>query len=227
MRETMSYWKKMAFGLALVAGLCGGAWAQRWGHNDAKAQNTQTWRGRVPQHERASVQNHTWGHSSPNYQYRNGGWAYRNNPNYQYRNGHRVYVPNRTWGTYYPNGNYGYYPNGNYGYYPNGNYGYYPSGNYGYYPSGTYYPDTQPWGYYPNGGYYPGTWGSGNGSYGYGGYNGEYQRGYRDGVAYGRSARGTGRGYHPGHEAAFKHGDQAYRQGFADGYNAGFYGRRW
>ena len=28
MRETVNYWKKVAFGLALIAGLCGGAWAQ-------------------------------------------------------------------------------------------------------------------------------------------------------------------------------------------------------
>ena len=200
----MNCWKKMAFGLALVAGLCGGAWAQDWGHRDSNhARSTPTWRGTVPQHN-AGVQNHNWGYrNNPNYQYRNGQWAYRNNPNYQYRNGRWVYVPNRTWGTYYPNGNYGYYPNG------------------------SYYPDTQPWGYYPNGGYYPGTWGYGNGNYGYGSNNSEYQRGYRDGMAYGRAARGTGRGYHPAQEGPFKHGDQAYRQGFANGYNAGFYGGRW
>jgi len=30
----MNYWKKMAFVLALVAGLCGGAWAQGWEHHD-------------------------------------------------------------------------------------------------------------------------------------------------------------------------------------------------
>ena len=212
-------YERMAFVVALVAGLCGGAWAQDWGH---RAQNTQTGRNSAPSHERASVTNHSWGshNNTAAVPYRNGGWgyhnntatvpsrtgdwAYRNNPNYQYRNGQWVYVPNRTWGTSYPYGNYG-------GYYPNG----------GYYP----YPTT--------GGYYPGGWG-GSGGYGASGYPGsvsgvyasEYQRGYRDGIQFGRAARGTGRGYHPAQEGAYKHGDQGYRQGFASGYQRGYAGGR-
>lgn len=123
----MNYWKKIAFGLALVAGLCGGAWAQDWGHRDRN-------------HDR---DDHHWrdrGHNRDHDRDRDRNWRYRNNPNYQYRNGQWGWGSNRTWGGYYPNGNYGYYPNGTYypypntqpwGYYPNSTWGYGP-GNYGY-----------------------------------------------------------------------------------------------
>lgn len=225
----MDYVKRMAFVVALVAGLCGGAWAQGWGH---RAQNTQTWRNSAPAHERASVTNHSWGshnntaavpyrngrwgyqNNTATVPYRTGDWAYRNNPNYQYRNGQWGYAPNRTWGTYYPYGNYGYYP--------------YPT-------TGGYYPYPTTGGYYPypaTGSYYPGGWGGygSSGAYGYPGsvsgiYASEYQRGYRDGIQYGRAARGTGHAYHPAQQAAYKHGDQGYRQGFAVGYQRGYMGR--
>jgi len=216
----MDYVKRMAFVVALVAGLCGGAWAQGWGH---RAQNTQTWRNSAPAHERASVTNHSWGshnntaavpyrngrwgyqNNTATVPYRTGDWAYRNNPNYQYRNGQWVYVPNRTWGTSYPYGNGGYYP--------------YPT-------TGGYYPYPTTGGYYPypaTGTYYPGGWGG----YGMPGSvsgiaSSEYQRGYRDGFAYGRSARNTGRAFHPTQEGVYKHGDAAYRQGFATGYTSGY-----
>jgi hypothetical protein len=206
----MNYWKKMAFVLALVAGLCGGAWAADWGHRDAShAQNNHTWRGSVPQHSGASLPNRAWSsHTTPNYQYRTGGWGtYRNNPNYQYRNGQWVYVPNRSWGTYYPNGTYG-------SYYP------YPT-------TGGYYPYPTTGGYYPyptSGGYYPGGYGYGGpGTYGYGG--NDYQLGYRDGVAVGRGDRARGRSYRVAQYQAYKRGDNAYRDGWAKGYNAGYYGR--
>jgi hypothetical protein len=203
-RETMNYFKKMAFVLALVAGLCGGAWAQNWGHGEANhARDNHSWNRSTPEHGRASVPSGNWGYrNNPNYQYRNGEW--RNNGNYEYRNGHWGWGPNRTWGGYYPNGNYGYYPNGNYGYYPYGNSGYYPYG--GSYP----YPTT--------GGYYPGGWG---GNYGYGG---GYQAGYRDGFVVGRSDRARGRSYRPAQYKAYKYGDPGYRQGWGRGYNQGFSG---
>jgi hypothetical protein len=194
----MNYFKKMAFILALVAGLCGGAWAQNWGHGGANhARDNHSWNRSAPEHGRASVPS--------------GNWGYRNNSNYQYRNGHWGWGPNRTWGGHYPNGNYGYYPNGNYGYYPYGNYGYYPYG--GYYP----YPTT--------GGYYPGGYGNyGYGGYGAG--NGQYQIGYNDGLVHGRADRQMGRRYQPAHYDNYQHNNQVYRAGFANGYNAG-YGGGW
>ena len=100
----MNYLKKMALALALIAGLCGGAWAQDRGHHDAER--------RVDRH---------WV-----YQYRNGHWGY-----FPYRTW-GSYYPYTTY-SYYPY-NYGYYPYGAYGYYPNsgyyGTYGYYPYGRY-------------------------------------------------------------------------------------------------
>jgi len=191
----MNYLKKAAFVLALVAGLCGGAWAADWGHRNAN--NNHAWRGSVPEHGRASIPNRTWNYH--NYEHRDGRWAYRNNPNYQYRNGGSVYAPNRTWGTYYPYGTSGnYYPYGT-----NGSYYPYPT-------TGGYYP-------YPNtGGYYPG-----GASGGYGG--SEYQRGYRDGLRYGRSARASGYKDHPFQQVpGARSQDYAYRQGFLAGYQRGY-----
>jgi len=197
MRETMNCLKKMAFVLALVAGFCGGAWAEDWGHRNG-ARESHSWARSAPEHGRAGVPNRTWGsRSNPNY---GDAWwgSHRNNPSYHYRNGAWVYAPNRTWGTTYPYGTSGsYYPYGTSG-------GYYP------YPTTGGYPST--------GGYYPGGTSNGNGAASI-----EYQRGYRDGVMYGRSARASGRGYHPMHQAPYaKNADYAYRQGFAAGYNRGF-----
>jgi len=210
MRETMNNFKKMAFVLALVAGLCGGAWAADWGHRNANsARNTHSWARSVPQHGSAGVPNRTWS-SQTTPAYRSGGWgAYRNNPNYQYRNGQWVYVPNRTWGTYNP------YSTGTYSPYPT-------TGTYYPYPTtGGYYPYPTTGGYYPyptTGGYYPGG--------GYGGYSAssvEYQRGYRDGLAYGRSARASGYRDHPFQQApGARSQDYAYRQGFTAGYQRGY-----
>jgi hypothetical protein len=88
----MNYWNKMAFGLALVAGLCGGAWAQDRGHDDKdKARDSHQWRDR----------DHDRDHEGDRDRDR---WRDR-------RDG---YYRNRNWG-YYPNGNYGYYPNGTWG----------------------------------------------------------------------------------------------------------------
>ena len=203
----MNYLRKVAFVLALVAGLCGGGWAADWGHRDANhAQASHTWKGSVPEHGRASVPNHTWSsHTTPNYQYRTGGWGtYRNNPNYQYRNGQWVYVPNRTWGTYYPYGTYG-------NSYPYGTYG----SNYPYPTTGGYYPYPTTGGYYPAGGY---------GNYGYGG---SYQAGYQNGFAMGRNDRARGHTNRATQYKAFKNGDPQYRMGWANGYNAGYNGGRW
>jgi len=193
MRETMNDFKKMALGLALVAGLCGGAWATDWAHRDTShAQASHAWKGSAAARNSASVPTRTWNsHTTSQYS----GWgAYRNNPNYQYRNGQWVYVPNRTWGTYYPYGTGAYNP--------------YPT-------TGTYYP------YPTTGGYYPGgTWG------GYGGSSAssvEYQRGYRDGLSYGRAARASGYKDHPYQQApGAKSQDYAYRQGFQAGYQRGY-----
>lgn len=208
MRETMNHFKKMAFGLALVAGLCGGAWAADWGHrNTTHAQASHAWRGSAAARSSASVPTRTWNSHTTS---QNSAWgAYRNNPNYQYRNGQWVYVPNRTWGTYYPSGTGTYYP------YPT-------TGTYYPYPTtGTYYPYPTTGGYYPyptTGGYYPGG--------GYGGYSAssvEYQRGYRDGLAYGRSARAAGYRDHPYQQApGAKSQDYAYRQGYTAGYQRGY-----
>ena len=62
----------------------------------------------------------------------------------------------------------------------------------------------------------------------HGGYrsNPAYQTGYNDGLAYGRTDQRMGRKYQPAQYPAYKHGDQTYRGGFANGYNAG-YGRGW
>lgn len=105
----MKYLKKIAFTLALIAGLCGGAWAQNWGHRDA---------GR-------HWDNHSVYRGHPYNQYR-GGWGYAPNRNWG------------GWGGYYPYRNYGYYPYAGYGYYPYSAYRYYPY-NYGYYPGGWAY----------------------------------------------------------------------------------------
>jgi hypothetical protein len=109
----MNHWKRMALGLALVVGLCGGAWAENWGHRDGD-------RGRDSH----------WAYRSPGYQYRSGYWGNWGG-----------YYPYRSY-SYYSYGNYGgYYPYGSYSrYYPYGNYGYYPSvpyypGTWGYYPN--------------------------------------------------------------------------------------------
>jgi len=202
MRETMNDYKKIAFVLALVAGLCGGAWAADWGHRDTNhAQASHSWKSSVPARNSASVPTRTWNsHTTPNYQYRTGEWgAYRNNPNYQYRNGQWVYVPNRTWGTYSPYGTSTYYP------YPT-------TGTYYPYPStGTYYPYPTTGGYYPAGGY-------GNSGYGGGG----YQAGYRDGLTTGRMDRAKGHSYRPTQYKAFNYGDPQYRLGWSRGYTAGF-----
>lgn len=93
----MNYWKKMALALALVAGLCGGAWSQDWGRHDAnRARKDSQWSARDHARAQARDRNH------------DRDWSYRNNPNYRYRNGQWGYTPNRTWGS-----NYGYYPYGN------------------------------------------------------------------------------------------------------------------
>jgi len=209
----MNHWKKVAFVLTLVAGLCGGAWAQGWGQH-GKARDTHQW----------SQSNHNWSNrTSSNYQYRTGQWGH---------------VPNGAWGgnlRYYPNyrnypsGNYPYSPNGNYGYYPN-----YPSGNYGYYPYGNAYPYPTTGGYYPSG---PGGYGQYPGAYGYGYNNNSYQIGYAEGMRTGQWDRQSGRPYQPGNYQAYKHGgsvsgsnnQQSYRSGFAAGYRAGYGGggRRW
>ena len=90
----MKHLKKLGFALALLLGLCGGAWAQDWGHRAADRH----WADR--------------GH--PVYTYRNwgyapyGGWgAYRPYNNGYYSGG---------WGGYYPRGTWGYNPG--YRYYP-------------------------------------------------------------------------------------------------------------
>jgi hypothetical protein len=135
----MNYWKKMAFVLALVAGLCGGAWANDWGHQN-KDRARDSHQGRSANAGAASTS--------------------RNNPNYQHRNSQGVYAPNRTWGRGNPNGTYYPYPNkrtwgsGPYGtYYPN-------NGTWGSGPNGTYYPNSGTWG---NGGY--GGYGGANNDY--------------------------------------------------------------
>jgi hypothetical protein len=66
----------MALALALVAGLCGGAWAQDWGHNGGDQDRDARYR------------------NDPNYQYRNGQWVYV--PQRSWPNG--PYYPNGTWG---------------------------------------------------------------------------------------------------------------------------------
>lgn len=105
----MNYLKKMALVVALVAGLCGGAWARDLGHRGG------AFRGGHPAYRVA-----------PNY-------AYRGNWGYPYRGGVWGTYPYRY--GYYPY-NYGYYPYNAYGYYPY-NYNLYPYG-YGYYPYAGY-----------------------------------------------------------------------------------------
>jgi len=73
----MNYWKKIAFVLALVAGLCGGAWARNHDRD-------RDWRY----------------HNNPNYQYRWGGsYGYYPYGAYRYYPYGRYYrYPNSTWG---------------------------------------------------------------------------------------------------------------------------------
>ena len=107
----MNHLKKIAFTLALVAGLCSGAWAQNWGHRVAY----RNWDNRVV------YRNH--------YVYRPVQWG-----GYYYPYSTYGYYPYGAYG-YYPYSTYGYYPYG-YGYYPNYSY-YYPYrtwGRWGYYP---------------------------------------------------------------------------------------------
>ena len=74
-----------------------------------------------------------------------------------------------------------------------------------------------------------GAWAQNYRTAGYAGYGpyGEaredYQLGYRDGLEHGRADRRTGRKYQPTHYPSYKHGNQAYRDGFAAGYNEGYY----
>ena len=222
----MSYWQKMALALALVAGLCGGAWALDWGHRDATTQNrdshtarqtdSRVWRN----NNQTRAQNREWSHDRQVARDRD--WNTRNNSNYPSRNG-EVYAP-RTggWGTN-PNGtNYPYptqrtgtwgsaYPNGTY--YPNypyptqrtwgwGN----PNGTYPYPTAGYPYPSTGGWGYGVPGGY--GGYGSPGGYGGYGSPGG-----------YGGYGSPGGYGYGGGSNAA-------YQTGYMDGVNAGRIDRR-
>lgn len=109
----MNYLKKMAFALALVAGLCGGAWPQTLRHDVAY----RNW------------DSHTVYRT--NNLYRPVQWGF-----YYYPNGTYNYYPYGTYG-YYPYNAYGYYPYGNYWYYPYyGTYPYRTWGNWGYYPRG-------------------------------------------------------------------------------------------
>lgn len=200
-REIMNYLKKMALALALVAGLCGGAWAQEWSHRgteQARASHQAT-------SHQATNNVHQWGRAPEVYRnhdvarnhdiYRNNDAWYRNNPNYQWRNGQWAYVPRGTWGGYYPNG----------GYYPGGTWGYNPAGN---------------WGYGPNAG-----------AYGYGGgntYQLGYSQGMRTGQWDRQSGRpyqpGNYQAYKNGGSVSGSNNKQIYRSGFAAGYRAGYGG---
>ncbi len=93
----MTHFKRMAFVLALIIGLCGGAWTQGWEHNendksrdDHTLQNRDRDRDRDPGRDR----DHD-----------------RRDPNYQYRNEGRGNAPTRTWGGNYPNIGWGYVGN--------------------------------------------------------------------------------------------------------------------
>jgi len=56
-RENMNYWKKMAFVLALVGGLCAGAWAQDGGHRDGNRDRADDKsRGAEPQKQKGMQQ---------------------------------------------------------------------------------------------------------------------------------------------------------------------------
>ena len=105
----MKYLKKIAFTLALIAGLCGGAWAENWGHHE--------------------VDRHGGYRGHPYYQYR-GGWGYAPN------RGWSGYYPYRNY-SYSPYSYYGYYPYSSYGYYPR-TWGYYPRAYPYYGPYGAY-----------------------------------------------------------------------------------------
>lgn len=202
----MSYWQKMAFALALVAGLCGGAWAQVWGSratnqnrdsHAARQTDSRVWRNN---NQTRAAQDRGWARDGAAVRDRD--WHDRNHSNYPYRTG-QVYVP-RTggWGTN-PNGTYSPYPTqrtGGWGStYPNGtNYPYptqrtsgwgYPNGTYYPYPTGGYgYPSTGGWGYGVPGGYggygVPGGYGGYGGPGGYGGYGAPGGYGYGGGAAY-------------------------------------------
>jgi hypothetical protein len=245
----MSYRKEVAFALALVAGLCGSAWAQGWGNRDGdQTRNSRSWSGisrTWHENSQTRAQNRDWARNRDSV-YRNGGWTTAQRTGgwgtttptttttYPYptqrpggwgtvtNNG--TYYPNplsRTggWGTAYPNGTYYPYPT-----YP------YPNGRYGWgYPNGTPYPTTSG---YP----YPGTggWGGYGGPGGYGGYGGgnaAYQTGYMDGVNAGRIDRRMG-AYRGGSGGLYKHADHgynhgygskgAYQQAYREGYLAGY-----
>ena len=51
--------------------------------------------------------------------------------------------------------------------------------------------------------------------------NPNYQRGYNDGMEFGRNDLGKYRPYQPEKYKAYKKGDEFYRRGFMDGYNEG------
>lgn len=117
----MNYLKKIAFTLALVAGLCGGAWAQNLRRDVAYRR----WDNHVVYRNNYVYRPAQWGVGVYSYPYSTYG-----------------YYPYGTYNYYYPNGVYGYYPYSYYSYYPYGYYGYYPYrtwGNWGYYPRGVPY----------------------------------------------------------------------------------------
>jgi len=246
----MSYRKQAILALALVAGLCGAAWAQQgWGGRDTnQTKNSHTWSGnsRTVHQNQTRPQNHDWARNRDPYS-SNGSWS-RSQRSGGWGTTTTTTVPTTTypvprtggWGTIGTNGTYYPYPTqrtGGWGTaYPNGTYYPYPyprTAGWGY-PNGTYSP-------YPTSGYpYPGTggWGGYGAPGGYGGYGGggaAYQTGYMDGVNAGRIDRRMG-AYRAGSGGLYKHADhgynhayggkgayqQAYREGYLAGYRRGF-----
>jgi Ni/Co efflux regulator RcnB len=198
----MNYLKKTAFALALIAGLCGGAWAQDWAHRDRDHdRDNQRWRD----HDRRRDWDHDRDHDRDrdrDYRYRNGQWGYQN----------------RGWG-----GNYPYYPNGTY--YPN-------QSRWGYGYPGTYPGTVGTWGYgAPTYGYGASNVAYQTG-YNDGLATGRADRSFnRPFNPNGSSVfrKGT-HGYNNSYGSKAVYG-QAYRNAFIAGYRAGYgggaYGRRW
>ena len=91
-------WKKVTFVLALLAGLCGGGWAQNWGRGDGDHdRDDRRWRDRDDDRDRDRVRDRDrWRHrrGDGDHDWDDG-----------YRNRNWGYGPNRTWG-YSPNGTY-------------------------------------------------------------------------------------------------------------------------
>lgn len=93
----MKNWKKTIFALALVAGLCGGAFAEDRNHDKGKAPVTQRWDNRDHDQDRNHDRDDRYRVPDRDDRYRTPVWGYNPGPDYRYGSNYGYY-PNTVWG---------------------------------------------------------------------------------------------------------------------------------